>query len=223
MTYIWILWFLFIIIMLCGCGKDLRNGVICLGDSQTYGKHLNYAQAYPAQLSVELQLPTINAGINSNTTRQMLARFASDVTRYQYRYVIIMAGTNDLYYGYDPSQSDDSYKLDSPTGLKRNILKLIDAALLAGMTPIVATPLPHDTLEEVPARNEAMQEYLAWLRDFIPRLGIPLIDFNAAFTNPEKPGYNIADLSIDGVHPSVLGSKLMAILAAKTIGSLEND
>jgi len=72
--------------------------IVALGASNTYGKGVARNQAYPAQLEAILRakghtVRVINAGINGNTTRQMLARLDS-ATRGA-RLVILQPGGND--------------------------------------------------------------------------------------------------------------------------------
>jgi acyl-CoA thioesterase I len=73
--------------------------VVALGASNTYGKGVARNQAYPAQLQAILRakghtVRVINAGINGNTTRQMLARMDSVVPSGT-RVVILQPGGND--------------------------------------------------------------------------------------------------------------------------------
>ncbi len=73
--------------------------VVALGASNTYGKGVARSQAYPAQLEAILRakghtVRVINAGINGNTTRQMLARMDSAVPKGA-SVVILQPGGND--------------------------------------------------------------------------------------------------------------------------------
>jgi acyl-CoA thioesterase-1 len=73
--------------------------IVALGASNTYGKGVARNQAYPAQLEAILRakghtVRVINAGINGNTTRQMLARMDSTVPRGT-SVVILQPGGND--------------------------------------------------------------------------------------------------------------------------------
>jgi acyl-CoA thioesterase I len=73
--------------------------VVALGASNTYGKGVARNQAYPAQLEAILRakghtVRVINAGINGNTTRQMLARLDSAVAKGA-SVVILQPGGND--------------------------------------------------------------------------------------------------------------------------------
>src|SRR5262245_31299623 len=58
--------------------------IVALGASNTYGKGVARSEAYPAHLQRMLrakgvQATVVNAGINGNTTGQMLARLESAV------------------------------------------------------------------------------------------------------------------------------------------------
>jgi acyl-CoA thioesterase-1 len=73
--------------------------VVALGASNTYGKGVARNQAYPAQLEAILRakghtVRVINAGINGNTTRQMLARMDSAVPK-SASVVVLQPGGND--------------------------------------------------------------------------------------------------------------------------------
>jgi acyl-CoA thioesterase-1 len=73
--------------------------VVALGASNTYGKGVSRGQAYPAQLEMLLRARglnarVINAGINGNTTSEMLARLNSAVQKGT-SVVILQPGGND--------------------------------------------------------------------------------------------------------------------------------
>ncbi|MBR0713533.1 GDSL-type esterase/lipase family protein [Bradyrhizobium liaoningense] len=73
--------------------------VVALGASNTYGKGVGRGEAYPAQLQQILRakghnVTVVNAGINGNTTEQMLARFDSAVPKGT-SVVILQPGGND--------------------------------------------------------------------------------------------------------------------------------
>jgi acyl-CoA thioesterase-1 len=79
--------------------------IVALGASNTYGKGVARNQAYPAQLEAILRakghtVRVINAGINGNTTAQMLARLNGAVPGGT-RAVILQPGGNDRRRGKD--------------------------------------------------------------------------------------------------------------------------
>lgn len=81
-------------------GAEAASGtIVALGASNTYGKGVARNQAYPAQLEAILRakghtVRVINAGINGNTTGQMLARVDRAVPRGT-SVVILQPGGND--------------------------------------------------------------------------------------------------------------------------------
>lgn len=73
--------------------------ILAFGASNTYGKGVKRAEAYPHHLEQMLRARGIkarvrNAGINGNTTGQMLARL-NGVVRASTRIVILQPGGND--------------------------------------------------------------------------------------------------------------------------------
>ncbi len=73
--------------------------VVCLGASNTYGKGVARTEAYPAQLQTILKAKgsgatVANAGVNGNTTAQMLARLDGVVSA-DTKVVLLQPGGND--------------------------------------------------------------------------------------------------------------------------------
>jgi len=80
-------------------GHAASGTIVALGASNTYGKGVARNQAYPAQLEGILRanghsVRVINAGINGNTTGQMLARMDRAVPKGT-SVVILQPGGND--------------------------------------------------------------------------------------------------------------------------------
>lgn len=72
------------------------SNIICFGDSLTYGTGSTPGKNYPAQLSLLISKPVINAGIPGDTTTTALNRLGKDVLTQSPRIVIITLGGNDL-------------------------------------------------------------------------------------------------------------------------------
>ncbi len=84
---------------ICAATAHAADIVVALGASNTYGKGVSRDQTYPAHLQRMLKAKginarVINAGINGNTTGQMLARLNSAVPPGT-RVVILQPGRND--------------------------------------------------------------------------------------------------------------------------------
>jgi len=72
------------------------SNIICFGDSLTYGTGSTPGKNYPAQLSLLISKPVINAGIPGDTTALAFNRLERDVLTRSPRIVIITLGGNDL-------------------------------------------------------------------------------------------------------------------------------
>jgi acyl-CoA thioesterase-1 len=224
----WLVGFCFLLIA-CGNGGGQPDAdkpvatVVCIGDSLTYGFGLNREDAYPQQLEVllnttrpERRWAVINAGISGDTTRGMLARFATDVVTKSPQFVVILGGTNDLGYGYDLSSLNASYTLDAPGGMKDNVLAMIAAARANGVMPIVATVLPNGGIEapQYDIERAAMVSWLSWERALS---GVPVADFYALFEDPARQWYPIPAYTRDNLHPSAIGAGVMAAAVAAVL------
>jgi acyl-CoA thioesterase-1 len=85
--------------------------VVAFGASQTYGKGVSRGDAYPAQLEALLRahghnVHVINAGINGNTTGEMLGRLEKAVPNGT-GVVILQPGDNDMRKGVVAARDDN--------------------------------------------------------------------------------------------------------------------
>jgi lysophospholipase L1-like esterase len=195
--------------------------IVCLGDSITYGYRLERADAYPQQLEAllnkthpEREWHVVNAGISGNTTRQMLARFATDVVSVSPQYVIILGGINDLWYGYDQASNDPTFRIDAPGGMKDNTRALVAEAHAYGIAPIVVTAPPNGGIEDSIYDEEraAMVSFRQWERDTFNA-----IDLYGVIESPTKTWYPLPAYTIDNLHLSADGSAVLAKLVADAI------
>ncbi len=210
-------------LFLTACGKPPVKAdpisIVCLGDSETYGLGLPASLDYPAQLQAYTGLKVTNSGKSGDTTRGMNMRLMSDVYWKNPRVVIVMGGENDIYYGY--GANDETYRLDAEYGLKYNLKAIVSSVHDTGLIPIVATSLPHGTIETDPARAQAMKDLRAWELSYFPTVGVQVIDFYAAVESPTQAGYSLPELTLDNLHPSASGAFLMAKVAAAAIAGLK--
>ncbi len=76
--------------------------IICLGDSLTYGYGVARAVTWTALLSNGADGPeVVNRGISGDTTGGMLARLETDVLAEKSDLVLLMGGSNDIFFGRD--------------------------------------------------------------------------------------------------------------------------
>jgi len=97
-----ILFFLFLIFLSAACQPRIANvhstgeTIVCFGDSLTQGVGASQEHDYPSLLAQMLQMPTINAGVGGNTTRDALERLDRDVLQKNPRLVIVEFCGNDF-------------------------------------------------------------------------------------------------------------------------------
>ena len=75
--------------------------IVCHGDSLTEGSDLEKSYSWPDLVANKLSLNVINSGIGGDTSGGLLSRFYQDVVRHQPDMVVILGGTNDLWWDVD--------------------------------------------------------------------------------------------------------------------------
>ena len=176
----------------------------CLGDSLTFGFGVRRQERW-TNLLQEHGWQTVNLGCNGDTTAGMLTRLQAVLTDQPRGKVLVMGGSNDIFYGGDIA------------GAKANMGAMLQQILSAGFEPVVGIPLPA-VAEDAPAvwaqvvdfakANVALEEYCAWLKTFGASFGAKTVDFRCDFVS-EKGGAR-QQLFLDGLHPTPEGHKLMA-------------
>src|SRR5437879_6453607 len=133
----------------------------------------------------------LNRGVNGERTDQILGRFERDVLHEKPRIVIILAGVNDIYQGFD---------FDFTIG---NLSKMYSMGFEAGIVPVSCTILPYNTM----GRKEILlrKELNSWIETESRRLKMPFSDTAAAVSVPDNSDQLAG--SPDGLHPNAAGSR----------------
>lgn len=180
--------------------------IACIGDSLTEGYMIKSGTAWPDLINKEDHLEIINAGICGDTTGGMLARFQEHVIRHQPDFVIIMGGTNDIWFNASDSQ------------IIGNIVAMTRHARQQNIQSIIGIPTPYYLPEveegehffmDLKGMKKRLLEYENTLRRFIKDDEQPFIDFTRNMT-PEL-------FLQDGLHPNEAGHKIMAKNAQKSL------
>jgi lysophospholipase L1-like esterase len=175
------------------------NEIVIFGDSITElcGQHptdrgyFNWTQAI---LSHPFKL-LYNAGVGGNSTTQMLARVATDVTAYSPDWVLVMGGINDVASGV------------SAATIYTNLTTMYETFYNLGYHVIGCTLLPSSSFDTAAERlvfttvNTNLRAYAAahtwlWFADIQPL-------YDDGNSNP------LATYTADGVHPSALGAAVI--------------
>ena len=182
--------------------------IVCHGDSLTEGSDLNKNYTWPHLVANRLHVKVINSGIGGDTSGGLLGRFYHDVVQHRPDIVMILAGTNDLWWDLDN-------KL-----IQANIFSMACQAQYHNIAPIVGLPLPlftpnierQDMMAPIAGWEKSVRklsELVAALANSAKESEMVCLDFYHLFmdTNGAVLGKYYLD---DGLHPNKLGHYRMA-------------
>ncbi|BHH82305.1 GDSL-type esterase/lipase family protein [Desulforhopalus sp. 52FAK] len=193
------------------------QSIACMGDSLTEGADLDIGHTWPFLVGKALALNVSNFGIGGDTTGGMLSRFYPEVIQSKPDYVLIMGGTNDLW-----------WDLELKTILG-NIFSMSCQARYHSITPIIGLPLPVDVesaqKEDFSPPFQGYEQLVDKLTDLVTQLKtaateneIPVIDLHQPFLKNGQQADSTLFLG-DGLHPNQRGHQL---IADSVIGSLRD-
>jgi len=142
-----------------------------------------------------------NRGISGQTSSHMLVRMRQDVIDLHPKYVVIMAGTNDL------ARNNGEISVEHIFG---NIQSMVELAKCNKIKPILCSVLPSKSFfwrKEVGDPTEDINKLNEMIKAYAKKMKCPYVDFNSAMSKPD--GSFIEEYTYDGVHPSVAGLNLM--------------
>lgn len=143
----------------------------------------------------------LGRGISGQTTSHMLVRFRRDVIDHHPKYVVILAGTNDI---------AKNLGEISPENSLGNIISMCELAKANKIKPIICSILPCNFFywrPEVKGQEKEIIELNALLKEYAKSAKIPYVDYHSAMKD-EKDGLpkKYAD---DGCHPNKAGYEVM--------------
>jgi lysophospholipase L1-like esterase len=142
----------------------------------------------------------VGRGISGQTTSQMLVRFRRDVVDLSPKYVLILAGTNDI------AKNNGDISLENILG---NIISMCEIAKANKIKPVICSVLPADRYRWRPevAPAEEIVKLNAMLKEYADSKKIKFIDYHSVLKN-ENNGLP-AEYAPDGVHPTIECYKIM--------------
>ncbi len=123
--------YLAFIFLLIGCSENKLSPlgqnatILAFGDSLTFGVGARLNESYPKILAELTNLNVVNAGISGETTAQGLARFSSQLDKYQPQLVILLEGGNDILRGHDLNNTKQNLALMISLAKERQIELLL--------------------------------------------------------------------------------------------------
>lgn len=150
----------------------------------------------------------IDRGISGQTSSQMLIRFRQDVIELKPALVVILAGTNDI------AENAGPIALRYVFG---NIVSMVQLAKANNIKVIIASVLP---VYQFPWRKdlqpaEDIIKLNSMIMSYCNENNIPYVDYYSMLVDEQK-GLD-KKYSLDGVHPTYAGYKLMEGLVQDTI------
>lgn len=149
----------------------------------------------------------LGRGISGQTTSHMLVRFRRDVIDHHPKYVVILAGTNDVAKNLGEIAPENSLG---------NIISMCEIARANKIKPIICSILPCNFFfwrPEVKGQEKEIIELNALLKEYAESAKIPYVDYHSAMKD-DKDGLpkKYAD---DGCHPNKAGYEVMKEIILK--------
>ena len=190
--------------------------VAFIGDSITF--YWNDPAWAPEKDLLPSHLPLfIDAGINGQTSVQMLARFGTDVIDKHPGTIVIDAGTNDVdYLDLNPNANTGAQDV-SATSLDpdamNSLFAMVEMAVASGADVIVGTLPPQDFAGVTQIQQQLHAQWNEGIRAGAPAYGYAVAEFYDAMVNADGT-QNAGLFADDRVHPDGAGYAVMwAVLA----------
>jgi len=146
----------------------------------------------------------MNCGIDGQRSDEIRARF-DEAMKANPRYIIILAGVNDVYQGYPIHE------------IAQNLQWMYQQSKGRGVIPVAATVLPFN--EATSEQSAKIRELNELIRKIADHERIPLADLHAAVSDPQNP--DRLNGSPDGLHPDIGGYRAMGVALTKVLDEME--
>jgi len=199
-----------LLVLLCtsGCGVSfsVHPAVIFVGDSITRF----WSESYNGQEETFTKNNWFNIGIPGLTSSQILTQFNLFVPALQPPAVHIIAGTNDVYPGWQ--LSDTSNNIETMV----RIAKAHHVAVVIGTIPPWGPEAIAEQADPSPQRFQRIAQLNQWIIQFAAQQGITVVDYHSVLAAANGENYR-QGLTFDGVHPSPTGYALMTSPAEQAL------
>ena len=169
-----------------------------VGDSITY----NWSQGWAGQHATFTQDSWLDVGVIGLTSAQIAATFTSYALDLQPKAVHILAGTNDVYPGWQLSETTKSIESMVKKAKERKI-----AVVLGTIPPWGPGSLP-ERADPSAQRFHRIDELNQWILQFAAEQQVQVVDYHTLLTAANGQNY-VPALTVDGVHPSAAGYAVM--------------
>lgn len=168
----------------------------------------------------EYHLRILNRGIGGDRTCSLLHRFYADAVQLRPKAVVLMAGINDSWdLEFDYWKQEEGKTLE--TVLKEalfNMEQILQMAEREGIAVVLCSILPTcmEWTNHEKERQEYVRLYNAGLKKLSQKYNMEFADYYLAFTAEDGRSLR-KELSMEGLHPNVLGYDKMAEILKSTV------
>lgn len=175
---------------------------VLMGDSITDGWYSNDPDFFKAN-------NLLGRGISGQVTSHMLTRFRRDVVDHHPKYVVILAGINDI------ARNNGYISLENTFG---NIVSMCEIAKANKIKPVLCTLVPSGYIRWRPAIKDTKEQVAAlnaMIKEYAKAHHYKVVDYATVLA--DEKGETRSDLSKDSVHPNLEGYKIMEEALMKVI------
>jgi lysophospholipase L1-like esterase len=175
---------------LVACGSGVTITPAAVAAEKVFDSQLNSSTVFIGDsITAHWPLPIHNDGVPGQDTRGMLAGFQANVLQHGYKRVVILGGTNDIWFNYEGLSDTIAH-----------IAAMGAMAQAAGIEVVLCTIPPLnaggvDRTKPVTMANDA-------IRELARQQGYRLVDYYGAMLNNPQ-------FFLDGVHPNQFGYDVM--------------
>ena len=167
--------------------------ILCLGDSLTETYGIEQDKGWVSLLNKRQNVISINAGICGDTTQGMLARCERLILQHKPTHLIVLGGTNDLWFGLK-----DEFIISNIQAISRHA-KYHNVEVLFGLPTLSYNLNELNFIQE--NYSECIRHFRSTLMRYCQLEDKPIIDFSS---NMKSEHY-----LDDGLHPNEEGQKIM--------------
>lgn len=189
-----------VLISTCGCGASFKThpSVVFVGDSITF----NWSQQWAGQQATFSQDGWLDVGVIGLTSTEIASTFTSYALDLQPKAVHILAGTNDVYPGWQLSETTKNIESMVRKAKQRNI-----AVVLGTIPPWGPGSLP-EKADPSAQRFQRIDELNQWIVQFAAKQQVQVVDYHSLLSAANGQTY-VPAFTVDGVHPSAAGYAVM--------------
>lgn len=162
----------------------------------------------------EEQLRVVNMGISGNQTRDLLARWQTDVLDLKPDWVSMLIGINDVWRQFDSPYEKETHV--PPEEYRANCMRLIEQTLPHVKGMILMTPYFMEPNQQDPMRAR-MDEYSAIIRELAEKYQLPLVDLQDGWDRLFQYMHP-CNIAWDRIHPNQTGCMYIAKHFLKVVG-----